>query len=119
MKTSFHSVLAAAAVAASPLAFAHPALVESWPAKGEVLDATPIEIRLTFNAQVQPRLSSIKLVSATGKRFDCDRPHADKANPRSIEATAPFLRSGLYRAHWTAAGGDGHRLRGEFSFSIK
>jgi methionine-rich copper-binding protein CopC len=119
MKTSSKLALATAALALSPLAFAHAQLVASSPAKDQALDAPPIEIHLTFNEHVEPRYSSVKLVSAAGKNFDCDRPHADKADPMSIVASVPVLRSGVYRARWTAVGGDGHKTHGDFSFTIK
>ncbi len=119
MKTSIRLALAAAAVAASPLALAHASLVASLPAKDQVLDAPPTQIHLTFNEHVEPRYSSIKLVSDKGKNFDCDRPAADKADPMSIVASVPVLRSGTYRARWTAVGGDGHKTHGDFSFTIK
>ena len=45
--------------------------------------------------------------------------HADKADPNSLFASVPVLRPGVYRARWTAVGGDGHRTHGDFSFTIK
>jgi methionine-rich copper-binding protein CopC len=119
MKTSLRLALAALAAATSPFAFAHASLVASSPARNQLLDAPPIEIRLTFDEHVEPRHCSIKLVSAAGKRFDADRPHADKADPRSIAASVPVLRSGSYRARWTAVSGDGRKTHGDFSFTIK
>ena len=119
IQTLLKLAFAAAAVAASPFASAHAQLVSSLPAKGQALDAPPTEIHLTFNEHVEPRYSSIKLVSDAGKNFDCDRPHADKADPMSIVASVPVLRSGTYRARWTAVGSVGHKTHGDFSFTIK
>ena len=119
MKTTARLAVAALAVAASPLAFAHAQLVASSPSKDQVLDAPPIEIKLTFNEHVEPRYARVKLVSADKKYFDADRAHADKADPNSVEMSVPVLRSGSYRAVWTAVGGDGHKTHGDFSFTIK
>ena len=119
MTTPLRLALATFAATLSPLAFAHASLVDSFPAKGQTLAASPAEIHLTFNEHVEPRYSSIKLVSGAGKNFDCDRPRADKADPMSIVASVPVLRSGTYRARWTAVGGDGHKTHGDFSFTIK
>ena len=55
MKTALRLALAGFAAVLSPLAFAHAQLVASSPSKGQVLDAPPIEIRLTFNERVEPR----------------------------------------------------------------
>jgi len=119
MKTFPRLALAALAAAASPFACAHAALLASSPAKGQVLDAPPMEVRLTFNERVDARHSSVKLVSAAGKNYDADRPHPDKTDPRSIAASVPVLRPGVYRARWTAVGADGHKTRGDFSFTIR
>ena len=119
MKTTQRLALATLAVLASPLAFAHATLVSSSPAKAQVLDAPPIEIRLTFNEHVDARLCRIKLVSTDGRNIDADRPHADKADPNALVASVPVLRAGTYSARWTAVGTDGHKTRGDFSFTIK
>lgn len=113
------AAIAALGLAASPLAFARTVLVASWPAKGQALETTPAEIRLTFNEHVDARRCTVKLVSAAGKNFDADRPHADKSDPNSVAASVPVLRRGSYRARWTAVGADGHRVRGDFSFTVK
>jgi copper resistance protein C len=110
--------VATLAAAASPLAFAHAALVGSFPAKGQVLTGSPAEIHLTFNERVEARYCRIKLVSDAHKNFDADRPVADKANPNGIVAAVPVLRPGVYRARWTAVGSDGHKTHGDFSFTV-
>ena len=119
MKTTFRLALAALAAAASPFALAHAQLVASSPSKGQVLDAPPIEIKLTFNEHVEPRFARVKLVSADKKYFDADRAHADKTDPNSVEMSVPVLKSGSYRAVWTAVGDDGHKTHGDFTFTIK
>ena len=119
MKTTFRLALAALAAAASPFAFGHAQLVASSPAKDQVLAAPPIEIKLTFNEHVDPRFARVKLVSADKKYFDADRAHADKTDPNSVEMSVPVLKSGSYRAVWTAVGDDGHKTHGDFSFTIK
>lgn len=118
MQTPLRLALATLAATLSPLAFAHASLVDSFPAKGQTLAASPADIHLTFNEHVEARWCRIKLVSDAGKNFDADRPVADKANPNAIVASVPVLKPGTYRAHWTAVGGDGHKTHGDFSFTI-
>ncbi len=118
MNIPLRIALAAVAVALSPLASAHASLVGSFPAKDQVMTGSPAEIHLTFNEHVEARYCRIKLVSDAGKNFDADRPSADKANPNAIVAAVPVLKPGVYRAHWTAVGGDGHKTHGDFSFTV-
>jgi methionine-rich copper-binding protein CopC len=102
----------------TPLAFAHASLVDSFPARGQTVAGSPAEIHLTFNEHVEPRYCRIKLVSGAGKNFDADRPVADKARPNAIVAAIPVLKPGVYSAHWTAVGSDGHKTHGDFSFTV-
>ena len=118
MKTPLRLALATLATALSPLAFAHASLVASFPAKGQTLTGSPSEIHLTFNEHVEPRFCRIKLVSNAGKNFDADRPVADKTTPNAIIAAVPVLKPGTYSARWTAVGSDGHKTRGDFSFTV-
>jgi methionine-rich copper-binding protein CopC len=118
MNTLTRIALAGLAGALSPLAFAHASLVDSFPSKGQTLAGSPAEIHLTFNERVEPRACRIKLVSTTGKHFDADRPAADKASPNTLVASVPVLRPGTYSARWTAVASDGHKARGEFSFTV-
>ena len=111
--------LAGFAAAASPLACAHALLVASWPANGQALDSPPAVVKLTFSEHVEPRYARVKLVSSNKKYFDADRAQADKSDPNSVQMSVPVLRSGSYRAVWTAVGDDGHKTHGEFSFTVR
>lgn len=119
MPAPIRLALALVAAAACPLASAATRLVSSLPVPGQVLAAPPTDIRLVFSDRVDPRHTVIKLVSAKGQRYDCDRPVADRDDPNMLVAAVPVLRSGSWRAHWIATAADGHRLHGDVSFSIK
>ena len=118
MKFPHRLAVATLAAALSPLASAHATMVDSFPAKGQVLNASPSEIHITFNEHVEARYCRIKLRSGDGKNFDADRPVLDKTNPNAIVAAVPVLKPGTYHAVWSAVGGDGHKTHGDFSFTI-
>ena len=53
MKALLRISLATFAIALSPLVSAHALMVDSFPAKDQVLDAAPSEIHVTFNEHVE------------------------------------------------------------------
>ena len=118
MTTPLRLALATFATTLSPLACAHATLVDSFPAKGQTLTASPAEIHLTFNEHVEPRYCRIKLVSDGGKNFDADRPSADRTKANAIVAAVPVLKPGTYSARRTAVGSDGHKTHGDFMFTV-
>ena len=110
--------LAVATAALGVDASAHASLIDSFPASGAVIPGPPAMIHLTFSERVQARSCRIKLVNAAGKNFDADRAAADKGNPNLLVASVPVLKPGVYNATWTAVGHDGHRVNGNFSFTV-
>lgn len=111
--------IAGALVASSALASAHALLVSSAPTKGQVLEAPPTEIRLTFSEHVEARYTRVKLVDSAGKVLDADRAQPDKNDPNTVALAVPVLKSGNWRATWTTVGTDGHKTRGDLRFSVK
>lgn len=120
LHTLVASAILATATLASPFAAAHASLKSSTPAANAVLDASPKEIALTFNEKVEPAFSSITLTDATG-RTPADKAKAtvDEANPAILRLALPPLPAGVYSVVWAAAGRDGHRRKGEFTFTVK
>ena len=127
MKT-LHTLVAAVVVSvatlSAPVAAAHASLKSSNPAANAVLDAAPKEIALTFNEKVEPAFSSITLTAAAGRVLagaSSDRAKAtvDSANPAILRLVLPPLPAGAYTVAWAVAGPDGHRRKGEFTFTVK
>lgn len=118
MKTSSIVVAGVLACAATG-AFAHSRLEASEPKASSVLDQPPQRIRLQFNEALEPAFSKIALADAKGGAIALQRVEADKDNRKALAATLPLLRAGQYRVQWTAMGHDGHKTKGEFSFTVK
>lgn len=122
------SILAAAAGLALTLpALAHPALVSSTPAAA----ATASNVRtvtVTFNETFLPQMSGLEIVmtgmpgmaghhpamSITGVKV------AASADRKSLVATlARPLPAGTYDVNWHAVGTDTHRVAGKVSFTVR
>ena len=90
----------------------------STPAPGEILDASPEEIRLTYNEPVATT-STILLFSNGFQQVDGLEMVSEPQNPEQVVATLPPLDAGSYTVEWTALSPDGHTVRGSYSFTIQ
>lgn len=108
-----------AATLASPFAAAHAGLKNSDPRAGAVLAAAPKDISLTFNEKIEEAFSSVTLADAEGKAVTTGKAKVDGANPSVLHLEVPALAAGEYTVKWAVAGGDGHRRKGDFKFSVK
>ena len=100
-------------------ALAHPSVAGSTPKNGESLLIAPREMRITFSEPIEAAFTKVKLVDATGKDIGGEQTRADPADPKSVYVELPALRAGAYRARWSVLGRDGHRVKGELTFSVK
>jgi methionine-rich copper-binding protein CopC len=112
-------VLAGVLGCAATVACAHAKLEASEPKASSVLEQAPQRIRLQFNEVLEPAFSKIELADAHGGGIALSRAALDKDNRKALAAALPALRAGQYRIRWTAMGHDGHKTKGEFSFTVK
>lgn len=113
------AAVTAAAMLAAPYALAHASLKSSSPAAGAVLATAPKQITLAFNEKVEAAFSSVSVADAQGKQVSTARAKSDAANPAVVYLEVPSLAAGSYTVKWAVAGHDGHRRKGEFSFTVK
>lgn len=102
----------------SASAFAHAKLQSSDPQAGSTLARPPRQIRLKFNEALEPAFSKIEL---TGPR-DSAIPVAaavDKADATVMTAALPPLSAGAYRIRWSVMTHDGHKTKGEVTFTVR
>jgi hypothetical protein len=114
--TKHFRLATAAAVLIFPLAvLAHAKLLSTSPAAGAELKAAPKVLTLDFNEGVQ--LAVLK-VSSDGK--DIAVPYDGGASAAHVAVPLPPLAPGTYQVKWSALNvGDGHVVKGTFSFVIK
>ncbi|WP_258807670.1 copper resistance CopC family protein [Pseudidiomarina sp. CB1] len=101
----------------SAYANAHVSLVSSSPAAGEVVTESPKVITLSFAGEV--RLAKMMLHAEDGSMYPLD--HVMSMTPQAtfevpVKESLPI---GSYKVGWTAMGSDGHKLTGNFSFSVR
>ncbi|AZQ54840.1 copper homeostasis periplasmic binding protein CopC [Burkholderia cenocepacia] len=113
-------VAAAAVFAAAPVeASAHGKLESAVPAAGGTVDAAPDTVRLTFNEDLEPAFSSVKVSDASGNAVTQDKAKVDASNPRVMTVAIPKLAAGAYTVQWAAMTADAHRTKGTYTFRVK
>ena len=108
--------VAGAALATTASAHAH--LVSAVPKAGAKA-AAPSAIRLQFSERVEPRFSGFDLVRADGAKVATTAlPLADGGKTLSAKPAAA-LAPGAYKVMWRIVSGDGHRMTGDYGFTVR
>ena len=101
-------------------AFAHAHLQQQIPAAGAQLTAAPQSLTLSFSEGIEPAFSGVTITGpqqravATGKLTR----HAD--NPAQVTIPlAETLSPGEYSVSWHVVSVDGHKTKGQYTFSVK
>lgn len=111
--------LVAAAGALAGAAQAHGKLEGSLPVAGSTLSKAPAVIQLTFNEAPEPAFTKIKLSDGAGRDIPLPRPSLNQPDRKIVEVTLPALQASLYRVQWSTVTHDGHKTKGQFTFTVK
>jgi methionine-rich copper-binding protein CopC len=106
-----------ALLAAGP-AFAHAELVRSNPVANATV-SSPRTITLTFSERIVPAFSKFELtMPAHGGMKVPVTTTVSRDGKRIVGTVGSRLMKGSYRISWTAAGADGHKMTGGYSFKV-
>jgi methionine-rich copper-binding protein CopC len=110
------SAVTIVAATATP-AFAHATLVRANPARDTTV--APLQsVQLTFSAHVETRFSTVQVVSASGQTVAGES--SVGSDNRTLTATlARPLTPGTYRVEWRIVSADGHRMQGDYGFTVR
>jgi methionine-rich copper-binding protein CopC len=121
MKTiSTLSALAAAAslVLLASQAQAHAHLVKSSPAANAAVSA-PQTLQLQFSEKLEPKFSGLELTTAKGDEVGVASTVSAK-DRKTISATPKAaLKPGAYTVMWHVVSADGHKMKGDYAFTVK
>lgn len=118
MKTFVSNFFFAALLAGAPLAFAHSKPTEMSPAANSVVSA-PNSIVVHFSEELEPKFSMMTLADTAGKTVS-KQPSVVGKDAKTMTLPLPALASGIYTVKWvTVAADDGHRLEGNYKFTVK
>ncbi len=99
---------------------AHANLVSSEPAANSELEEAPDRIIIRFTEPIEPSLSNIQVLDASGQRVDLDNSVVDDLNPLVMSVgVGDNIPDGTYTVAWANVSTvDGHRVRGSFVFAV-
>jgi len=120
MNTRFTSSLLGLTIAIAPaIAFAHGKLESADPAVGSTVSTVASPLRMTFNEELEPAFSTARVTDASGNAISTEKAKVDGANPRVLTVAVPKLTAGTYSVTWAVMTHDGHKVKGEYKFSVK
>lgn len=98
------------------LAHAFPEHME--PRVGAVLDNLPGQVRIWFDADLEPAFSTLRVLDAQGQQVNRDPGQVNTGQARLLEARLPPLTRGVYHVYWRVIARDGHVTEGDYSFTV-
>jgi methionine-rich copper-binding protein CopC len=104
------------AAAPSALAHAHPMVMKPAP---DSTGPAPSSISITFSEAVEPKFSSIQLTDEKGKAVGSEVSRSAPGDPKTLILAVPQLKAGTFVVHWVNVAVDGHRLEGNYKFSVQ
>lgn len=108
-----------ALLSTSNTVFAHAALTKAEPARRAVLTASPKQVRLWFNEEIEADYASLSLHDANGKALTEKKPLVHPDDAKSIYLELPELVGGQYTVKFRVLSVDGHVVDSEYKFTIK
>ena len=109
---------AAAALALPAAAWAHAALLKTFPEASALLDRQPKVVQLTYDEVVEPRFAIVSVTDKDGHAQTTGPPRLSAKDPYTLEVPVGHLAEGWYLVYWRVISADGHPVRGAFTFSI-
>lgn len=104
----------------SSSALAHAHLKQQSPEAEEILTKAPSEIALKFSEGIEVKFSKIKLSDANNSSVETGALTLDSNdNTRIIAPLNSNLSPGKYNVNWNVVSIDGHKTKGNYSFTVK
>src|SRR5512140_2322715 len=97
---------------------AHAFLKDAEPSVGSTVQTSPNEVRIRFTENIEPALSSIQILDASGKEVDKRDVHLDRSDHALLHVSLPRLGAGTYKVVWRVVSVDTHVTNGNFTFRV-
>jgi methionine-rich copper-binding protein CopC len=125
MKTSFlnasaaRGLVAAMTLAIAQLARAHVFPKHEVPAAGSAVPSSQNAVAIDFDEGLESEFSAITVTDVRGRSVTNGKSVVDPSNAKHMWVALNALTPGVYTVTWVAVGADGHRMEGEYTFTVK
>ena len=99
-------------------AFAHSKPKVMVPAANSTVSAPPT-VSVIFTEALEPKFSSLSLTDEKGAVLSKTPSVVDPADHTRITLALPLLTPGTYYVHWVSVAPDGHKMDGDYPFTVK
>lgn len=99
--------------------WAHAFPVESEPGAGGTVGRTPFNVRIQFNAELEPIFSHLRVDNSRGRSVSRGEGHVDSSDASLLLTHVPAVPAGVYHVYWNVISHDGHRSQGDYTFSVR
>lgn len=101
-------------------AFAHAHLKDQLPAEDAAVEQAPEFITLNFSEGIEINFTKVKIVGPNNAIIKTGKPALDSNNEtKVIVPIEGKLDAGKYDVNWSVVSVDGHKTKGEYSFTVK
>ena len=101
-------------------ASAHSHLQQQLPAANTVVNASPQALTLNFSEGIETQFSGVTLTGPQQKTITLGKPVRSDSNKAQL--TVPVeqaLTPGEYTVNWHVVSVDGHKTKGQYTFTVK
>jgi methionine-rich copper-binding protein CopC len=122
MNSSFIKIAGLIAVLVLALqgsALAHVVLDHADPKVGSENAKAPTEVKIYFSDDIEPSLSSMEVLDASGQQVDKKDCKVDAKDKTLLVVSLPALPAGTYKVVWHVVCTQTHKIKGDFRFVVK
>lgn len=99
---------------------AHAHLKNAEPAAGSTVESAPGHLMLHFTEALEPTFSAADVTDSQGKPVKTAKAVVDDADKSAlIVPLEDVLPSGKYTVNWHVVAVDGHKTKGDYTFTVK
>jgi len=97
---------------------AHAFLERADPAVVSTVQTSPSEVQIRFTENIEPAVSSVQVLDASGTEVDKRDLHLDRSDHALLHISLPQLGVGTYKVVWRVVSVDTHVTNGNFTFRV-